>query len=101
MDCASGATRGVAPTLSGFKTTDTLDLTKFAFKATEKLTFVENAAKTQGVLTITDGALKATVTLFGQYVAAGFHLAKDSATGTAITYAQPPAHVAELAVLRE
>jgi hypothetical protein len=48
---------------------------------------VENAAKTSGTLTITSGSLKATVTLLGQYVAAGFHLASDGAGGTAITYA--------------
>jgi hypothetical protein len=94
------ATKAVTITVSGFKASDSFDLTGFAFKATEKPTFKENAAKTQGVLTITDGTLKATVALFGQYVAAGFHLAKDSGTGTVITYTTTPAHVAELAIPR-
>jgi len=48
-------TTGIAPTISGFAATDTLDLASFTFKTTEKLSFVENAAKTQGVLTVTDG----------------------------------------------
>ena len=68
-------------------------------KTTEKLAY--NAGKGKGTLTITDGSLKATVTLFGQYVAAGFHLAKDSAGGTVITYSTPPARIAELAVPRQ
>jgi autotransporter passenger strand-loop-strand repeat protein len=79
------ATRGVALTVSGFAKTDTIDLTGFAPKAA-KLSFRENAAKTGGTLTITDGALKATVMLFGQYVAQGFKLSSDGAGGTAITY---------------
>jgi hypothetical protein len=41
-----------------------------------------------GALTLSEGGLKVTVDLFGQYVAAGFHLAKSGA-GTAITYATP------------
>ena len=60
---------------------------------------MEDAAKTKGVLTLTDGALKATVTLFGQYTATGFHIAGDGHGGTAITYATPAlsAHVAAVA----
>jgi autotransporter passenger strand-loop-strand repeat protein len=71
--------------VSGFAATDTLDLADYAFKGAN-FTFVENKAKTQGVLTVTDGGLTAKVTLLGQYVATGFHLASDGATGTAITY---------------
>jgi autotransporter passenger strand-loop-strand repeat protein len=80
---------GVAFIVSGFAKTDTLDLPSFKFSTAEKLVFVENKAKTAGTLTITDGALKATVTLFGQYVATGFHLASDGVAGTTVTYAQP------------
>lgn len=72
--------------ISGFKATDTLDLTNFRFQTTNTLSFVENAAKTSGVLTISNGALHASVTLFGQHIAGGFHLAPDRAAGTAITY---------------
>jgi hypothetical protein len=78
--------------------TDTLDLTTFDYKATEKLSFVENAAKTQGTLTITDGTFHASVTLFGQYTAAGFHLGADGTVGTDVTYAQPPAAHLEFAL---
>jgi hypothetical protein len=60
-------------------------LTRFAPKGA-KLSFQENAARTRGTLTITDGALKATVLLFGQFVAQGFTLSADGAGGTAITY---------------
>jgi autotransporter passenger strand-loop-strand repeat protein len=84
------ATRGVALTVSGFAKTDTIDLTAFAPKGA-KLSFQENAAKTRGTLTITDGALKATVRLFGQYVAGGFKLSAAGAGGTAITYTPTPA----------
>jgi len=73
-------------TLSGFKAGDTLDLVGLNFGAGEKLSFVENKAKTQGTLTITDRALKTSVTLFGNYVAAGFHRAADAYGGTTITY---------------
>jgi hypothetical protein len=37
--------------------------------STGKRSFVENAAKTIGVLTVSSGTLRASVTLFGQYVA--------------------------------
>ena len=83
---AIAGTNGIAPTILGFAANDTLDLKSFAFKPTEKLTYVAANGKAQGTLTITDGAFKASVTLFGQYVAAGFHLATDHAGGTAITY---------------
>jgi autotransporter passenger strand-loop-strand repeat protein len=73
-----------ALSISGFAKTDTIDLASFAFKGA-KLSFVENNAKTSGILTITDGALKASVTLFGNHVAAGFKLSAAGA-GTAITY---------------
>jgi autotransporter passenger strand-loop-strand repeat protein len=78
-------TKGIALTVSGFAGTDTVDLADFASTGA-KLSFVENTAKTSGTLTITDGTLKATVTLFGQYVATGFKLGADGAGGTAITY---------------
>src|SRR5207247_46364 len=81
-------------TVSGFRTGDLLELSSFEHDAGEKLSFVENADQKKGVLTITDGSMKATITLFGQYVAAGFHLATDPAGGTAISYATPAsAHV--------
>jgi hypothetical protein len=50
------------------------------------LSFAENAAKTSGTLTIADAALRASITLFGNYAAAGFHLSAGTFGGTAITY---------------
>jgi hypothetical protein len=91
------ATSAVAFAVKGFAKTDTIDLASFKSGTGEKLSFVENNTKTQGMLTITDGALKATITLFGNYVAAGFHLATDGAAGTAITYPQSAATHVDLA----
>jgi hypothetical protein len=90
------AAKSVAFSTGGFTGTDKINLDGFAFKATETKSFHGNGAGTGGTLTVTDGALKATVTLFGQYVAAGFHLARDAAGGTTITYAQPTAHLPEI-----
>jgi len=55
------------------------------------MSYTPNAAKTGGELDVTDGALHAKITLFGNYVAAGFHLVKDPAGGTAVTYHAPTA----------
>jgi hypothetical protein len=85
-------------TVSGFVKGDTLDLTDIAFKGAS-LTFVENKAGTSGTLTIINGKDKATVTLFGQYVAAGFALGGDGHGGTAVTYTSATAAHAELAVV--
>jgi len=77
--------------IAGFKTGDVLDLRSppFAYSKSETLGFVENTAKTGGVMTVTDGAHNLKLTLFGQYVAAGFEMASDGHGGTAITYAAP------------
>jgi len=42
------------------------------------------------VLTVTNGAFHASITLFGQYAAAGFRALADGA-GMAITYVKPAA----------
>jgi fibronectin-binding autotransporter adhesin len=78
-----------AAAIAGFKTGDVLDLrsSSFAYSKSETLSFVENTAKTKGVLTVADGAHNLKLTLFGQYVAAGFEMASDGHGGTAITYA--------------
>ena len=80
----SDAAKTVTLGITGFTKGDTIDLAAFAFKGA-KLSFVENKAKTSGLLTITDGTLKATIRLFGQYVATGFKLSA-AGTGTAISY---------------
>jgi hypothetical protein len=81
-----GAGSGLAVTVSGFKPTDTIDLKNFKFSGAETLTYVANGANTSGTLTVASGTATATITLFGQYVAAGFHKINDGAGGTAITY---------------
>ncbi len=78
-------------TIAGFGAHAAIDLTGFKFSGKPKAAFVENASKKQGILTVTDGGQSLKITLFGQYVAAGFHLAADHATGTVVTYAAPPA----------
>jgi hypothetical protein len=69
---------------------DSIELANFAFSSSETISFKENAGKMKGTLTITDGVLHANLTLFGQYIAAGFRFASNHAGGTAITYTQPP-----------
>jgi autotransporter passenger strand-loop-strand repeat protein len=74
---------------AGFAASDRFDLASFAFDKSETLSFVENSLKTRGTLTVSDGAMKATITVFGQYVAAGFHIATDHVAGSVITYSPP------------
>lgn len=69
-----------------------LDLGGFKYGASETVKFSENAQKTSGTLTVTDGSLSAKITLFGQYVVGGFHLASDGAGGTNVTYSPPTSH---------
>lgn len=80
-------------TIAGFGAQTALDVTGFKFSGKPTVSFVEAASKKQGVLTLKDGAQSLKVTLFGQYVAAGFHLAADSGGGTVVTYAAPAAQV--------
>jgi autotransporter passenger strand-loop-strand repeat protein len=88
----------VSASTSGFSSTDKIDLLEFNFDGTETFSFSENAAKTKGVLTVSSGSMQAQITMFGQYVAAGFHLASDGSTGTTITYSTPSTSHTELAV---
>lgn len=97
-DLSIGAKAAIGLTISGFAAGDILRFASYNFGATETVSFVENAAKTSGTLTVTDGTLKAVVTLFGQYVAAGFHLASDGSVGTVVSY-NPVAGTAALAGL--
>jgi autotransporter passenger strand-loop-strand repeat protein len=68
---------------------DVIDLTNVS-PTSVGLSFTENAAMTGGTLNVTAGTHSAAITLFGQFVAAGFHTATDSGgLGTAITYQTP------------
>jgi hypothetical protein len=69
-----------------------IDLPSFAFAAAEKIACAENGAGTQAVLTITSGTRNLSITLFGQYIAAGFHPQKDAAGATEITYTPAAPH---------
>jgi autotransporter passenger strand-loop-strand repeat protein len=80
-----GGNAGLSLTASGFDKGGMLDFTAFHTPNAAAYSFTSNGSG--GVLKITDGALHATVTLFGQYVANGFHPASDGAGGTAVTYA--------------
>jgi hypothetical protein len=81
--------------IAGFGAHTAIDVTGFKFSGKPKASFVEAVSKKQGVLTVTDGSQSLKITLFGQYVAAGFHLAADSGGGTVITYVAPPVlHIA-------
>ena len=82
-------------TIKGFAApSDVIDVTNLnASKLTA--TFVENAAGTSGQLTLSDGSHSAKITLFGQFMAAGFSgtaaaagfsATADGAGGTNITY---------------
>ena len=64
----------------------TIDLADIDFTSSGTVSFVENPAHTSGTLTVTEGGAKQTLTLFGQYVAAGFSLSTDAGGGTEITY---------------
>ena len=86
-------------TIAGFGVHTAIDLAGFTFSGKPKASFTEATSKKQGVLTVTDGAQSLKITLFGQYVAAGFHLASDGgAGGTVVTYAAPAAHIVIAAV---
>jgi hypothetical protein len=88
-ELAIASTADFSAGIYGFGGADTLDLTDFSFSGAEKLTFIEAANNQWGTLVVTDGALRFKTTLFGQYTAAGFHLASDGAGGTAIGYSAP------------
>ena len=83
-----GAISGISLTVSGFDSTDKIDLTAFEFGGSEELSVVSSGTVQ---LTITDGTQTAKVSLFGQYAAAGFHLSQEGG-GTALTYT-PPANL--------
>jgi len=76
--------------LASFGAGDRLDLRQFD-PATATIAFQQNASGTQGKLTVSDGSLSATLTLLGQFAAAGFHGSADGLGGTNITYTEPSA----------
>ncbi len=68
---------------------DVLDVTDLNPATVAQPVWTQNTAAS-GTLSLTDGTHSASITLFGQFVAAGFHTAPDgSGTGMDITYQQP------------
>lgn len=94
VDTPAG-TVGTPITLAGGDSIDLADFSFFGTGTVPSLAYAPNSGNTGGTLTVTDGTLVAHIALLGQYIAAGFHDAPDSGTGTAtgpgtmITY-EPP-----------
>jgi hypothetical protein len=84
-------------TIMGFTAPgDVIDVTNIGVAAMQPPVFVQNTVAS-GTLSFTDGVHNASVTLFGQFVSAGFQTATDGAGGTDITY-HPPAAATALAL---
>lgn len=79
--------------IHGFAAKDALDLENLASGSTAR--FVVSGTYT--TVEITDGAAKASIELFGQYVASGFAVTAEGSTGLRITYTPPPASPVHLA----
>lgn len=74
----------------------TIGLAALAFNSSETISFTEIRAGTQGTVTVSSGGRSVSITLLGQYAAAGFRLSEDKTGGTAITY-EPPTSQIEIA----
>ena len=94
----AGGNNNVPLRFSGFDATDRYDFKSF-FSGPPTLFFSEGKGAKFGTLQIKTnfGQVEETIQLFGQYVAAGFHLKNDGAGGYAITYSAPAAASPELA----
>lgn len=79
------AKTGILVTASGFDPSDAIDLAAFRF-AGSQLSVVSRKATTQ--ITVTNHLQRASIVLFGQYSAAGFHLARNGA-GSTVSYIPP------------
>jgi hypothetical protein len=93
IDSANQFAAGV----SGFTGSDEIDLSSIQDVVGTKVSF--SGTSTQGTVTVTDSTHVASIHLFGQYVAFGFHLNADNTHGgTALTYTPPhTAHEMQLA----
>ena len=69
--------------ISNWVNADQLDFTDLS-RASSSLSYTAETGF--GLLAVSDGTHKATVTLFGTYSAANFHIASDGHSGTLITY---------------
>jgi hypothetical protein len=73
-------------TVSGIDGNDKLDLGDLHFSNSLSLSYAASADGSGGKLTVSDGSHTASITLTGQFDAAGFHAAADAGSGTLVTY---------------
>ena len=72
--------------ISGFGTTQSIDLTDINFAAGVRISYASSSRKnTSGVLTVTDGTNKTSLQLQGTYTLANFHVTSDGNGGTLLT----------------
>ena len=77
---------GYTGTISGFGTTQSIDLTDINFAAGVKISYASNSRRnTSGVLTITEGTQTVRLELEGTYTLANFKVASDGDGGTLLT----------------
>jgi hypothetical protein len=77
---------GYTGTISGFGTTQSIDLTDINFAAGVKVSYESNSRRnTSGVLTITQGTQTVRLELEGTYTLANFKVASDGDGGTLLT----------------
>jgi len=86
-DLALGNLAGFAAVISGFSTSDAIDLLGFGYSGIETRSFAEAASNTSGTLTVLAGAKTASLTLLGSYVTSNFALSADGGTGTFVKFA--------------
>ena len=85
-------------TVAGLVGTDALDLSGLSISGTRAY-YTPNSGNAGGTLIVKNATTRDVIALSGQYVAAGFHLAADSAgTGTSVTYTPPAQNAAHLSV---
>jgi hypothetical protein len=71
--------------ISGFRSSDRIDLRTIAFGSKTTLTFTPDSVNPDGALVVSDGVHTASLSLSGQFSAGNFILASDSAGGTLVT----------------
>ena len=85
-DLALGNLGGFAAVISGFSTSDAIDLLGFGYSGSETRSFTEAASNTSGTLSVVDGAKNASLTLLGSYVTSNFALSSDGGAGTFVKF---------------
>ena len=71
-------------TVTGFDSSDVLDLADLAFGSNTTLGYAANSSNTGGTLTVSDGTHTANIALLGQYMAGSFVKSGDGSDGTLI-----------------